>query len=45
MTVLTTKFTCDARGNWIEVAVILTRSGKGWIETPAPPPLEREKAA
>lgn len=30
--VLATKFTCDEKGNWIEVPVILTRKGSGWVE-------------
>lgn len=31
--VLTTKYTCDEKGNWIEVPVILTRKGNGWVES------------
>jgi hypothetical protein len=44
--VLTTKFTCDHKGNWTEVPVILTRSGNGWVES-APPtlPIVRKEAA
>jgi len=34
-TVLTTKWTCDASGNWREVPVILTRTPDGWTEQPA----------
>lgn len=35
--VLTTKHTCDSKGNWTEVSVVLTRSGKGWVErSPGP---------
>lgn len=31
----TTKWTCDADGNWRQVTVTLVRKGAGWIEVPA----------
>lgn len=43
--VLTTKYTIDAKGNWIEVPIILTRSGNGWIEREPPKALPRKVAA
>ena len=35
--VLTTKFTCDHKGNWRQVPVVLTRRGNGWVESDPPP--------
>lgn len=34
--VLTKKWVCDSRGAWSEIPIVLTRSGNGWTETPAP---------
>ncbi len=41
---LTTKYTCDHHGKWMEIPVILTRSGNGWIER-EPPKAEPRKVA
>lgn len=41
--VLTKKHTCDSKGNWTEIPVILTRQGNGWVES-APPPSDRDEA-
>lgn len=39
--VLTKKYTCDSKGNWSLVPVILTRRGNGWVEV-SPPPYDRD---
>jgi hypothetical protein len=38
--ILTKKYTCDDQGNWIEVPIVLTRVGQGWVES-SPSPSDR----